>query len=166
MNSKNKEALWKQILDRLTLTEDDQALFAGESLLSLTVTTAQPLAPEEAQLLQELLAEKFGKPVRLQEQKVDARLVGGVLIQYGDHIFDATMKRQLEKMDALMKEIHLSDQDLDHTQNITQALTQGVQSFKDDVDLEEIGVVEKVGDGICTASGAGRCHERGTGCPP
>ena len=44
MNSKNKEALWKQILDRLTLTEDDQALFAGESLLSLTVTTAQPLA--------------------------------------------------------------------------------------------------------------------------
>ena len=73
MNSKNKEALWKQILDRLTLTEDDQALFAGESLLSLTVTTAQPLAPEEAQLLQELLAEKFGKPVRLQEQKVDAR---------------------------------------------------------------------------------------------
>ena len=155
MNSKNKEALWKQILDRLTLTEDDQALFAGESLLSLTVTTAQPLAPEEAQLLQELLAEKFGKPVRLQEQKVDARLVGGVLIQYGDHIFDATMKRQLEKMDALMKEIHLSDQDLDHTQNITQALTQGVQSFKDDVDLEEIGVVEKVGDGICTASGLG-----------
>ena len=114
INSKNKEALWKQILDRLTVTKDDRALFAGESVLPLTVTTAQPLAPEETELLTALLSEKFGKPVRLQEQKVDARLVGGVLIQYGDHIFDATMKRQLEKMDALMKEIHLSDQDREH----------------------------------------------------
>jgi len=155
MNSKNKEALWKQILDRLTVTKDDRALFAGESVLPLTVTTAQPLAPEETELLTALLSEKFGKPVRLQEQKVDARLVGGVLIQYGDHIFDATMKRQLEKMDALMKEIHLSDQDLEQTGNITAALTQGVQSFYEGVDLEEIGVVEKVGDGICTATGLG-----------
>lgn len=155
MNSKNKEALWKQILDRLTVTKDDRALFAGESVLPLTVTTAQPLAPEETELLTALLSEKFGKPVRLQEQKVDARLVGGVLIQYGDHIFDATMKRQLEKMDALMKEIHLSDQDLEQTGNITAALTQGVQSFHEGVDLEEIGVVEKVGDGICTATGLG-----------
>ena len=32
MNSKNKEALWKQILDRVTLTEEDQALFAGQEL--------------------------------------------------------------------------------------------------------------------------------------
>lgn len=155
MNSKNKEALWKQILDRLTVTKDDRALFAGESVLPLTVTTAQPLAPEETELLTALLSEKFGKHVRLQEQKVDARLVGGVLIQYGDHIFDATMKRQLEKMDALMKEIHLSDQDLEQTGNITAALTQGVQSFHEGVDLEEIGVVEKVGDGICTATGLG-----------
>lgn len=30
MNSKSKEALWKQILDRLTLTEEDQTLFEGE----------------------------------------------------------------------------------------------------------------------------------------
>ena len=36
MNSKNKEALWKQILDRLTVTKDDRALFAGESVLPLT----------------------------------------------------------------------------------------------------------------------------------
>ena len=63
MNSKNKEALWKQILDRLTVTKDDRALFAGESVLPLTVTTAQPLAPEETELLTALLSEKFGKPV-------------------------------------------------------------------------------------------------------
>lgn len=155
MNSKSKEALWKQILDRLTLTQEDQTLFEGEDLLPVTVTTARPLTTEEAGLLQELLTEKFHKPVELQEQKVDSKVVGGVLIQYGDHIFDATMKRQLEKMDAIMKVIHLNDQDLDQTEKMTDALAQGVKSFHNDVDLEEIGVVEKVGDGICTASGLG-----------
>lgn len=155
MNSKSKEVLWKQILDRLTLTQEDQTLFEGEDLLPVTVTTARPLTTEEAGLLQELLTEKFHKPVELQEQKVDSKVVGGVLIQYGDHIFDATMKRQLEKMDAIMKAIHLNDQDLDQTEKMTDALAQGVKSFHNDVDLEEIGVVEKVGDGICTASGLG-----------
>lgn len=155
MNSKSKEALWKQILDRLTLTQEDQTLFEGEDLLPVTVTTARPLTTEEAGLLQELLTEKFHKPVELQEQKVDSKVVGGVLIQYGDHIFDATMKRQLEKMDAIMKAIHLNDQELDQTEKMTDALAQGVKSFHNDVDLEEIGVVEKVGDGICTASGLG-----------
>ena len=155
MNSKSKEALWKQILDRLTLTQEDQTLFEGEDLLPVTVTTARPLTTEEAGLLQELLTEKFHKPVELQEQKVDSKVVGGVLIQYGDHIFDATMKRQLEKMDAIMKAIHLNDQDLDQTEKMTDALAQGVKSFHNDVDLEEIGMVEKVGDGICTASGLG-----------
>lgn len=155
MNSKSKEALWKQILDRLTLTQEDQTLFEGEDLLPVTVTTARPLTTEEAGLLQELLTEKFHKPVELQEQKVDSKVVGGVLIQYGDHIFDATMKRQLEKMDAIMKAIHLNDQDLDQTEKMTDALAQGVKSFHNDVDLEEISVVEKVGDGICTASGLG-----------
>ena len=155
MNSKNKEALWKQILDRVTLTEDDQALFAGQELLPVTVTTARPLEAEEATLLEKLLTEKFQKPVQIGQQKVDPKVVGGVLVQYGDHIFDATMQRQLAKMDALMKEIHLQDQDLEKPANMTEALSQGVKKFQDQVDLEEIGVVEKVGDGICTASGLG-----------
>ena len=88
----------------------------------------------------------------LDSQKVDPKLVGGVLVQYGDHIFDASMKRQLEKMDNIMKAIHLSNQDLDASQSITDSLAKGVQEYQDKVDLEEIGVVEKVGDGICTAS--------------
>ena len=155
MNSKNKEALWKQILDRVTLTEDDQALFAGQELLPVTVTTARPLDAEEATLLEKLLMEKFWKPVQIQQQKVDSKVVGGVLVQYGDHVFDATMQRQLEKMDALMKAIHLQDQDLEKPGNMTEALSQGVKNFQNQVDLEEIGVVEKVGDGICTASGLG-----------
>ncbi|WP_337465224.1 F0F1 ATP synthase subunit delta, partial [Acidaminococcus timonensis] len=155
MNSKNKEALWKQILDRVTLTEDDQALFAGQELLPVTVTTARPLDAEEATLLEKLLMEKFRKPVQIQQQKVDPKVVGGVLVQYGDHVFDATMQRQLEKMDALMKAIHLQDQDLEKPGNMTEALSQGVKNFQNQVDLEEIGVVEKVGDGICTASGLG-----------
>ena len=56
MNSENKAALWKQILDRVTLTDDDKALFERQSILPLTVSTAQPLSAEEVKLLQSLLA--------------------------------------------------------------------------------------------------------------
>lgn len=103
MNAEENKALWKQILDRLTLTKDDLALFKGQDVLSLTVTTARPLTEEDVPLLEQLLKEKMTVPVRIDKQLVDSKMVGGVLIRWGDHIFDATMKRQLEKMDAIMR---------------------------------------------------------------
>ncbi len=153
MNGEQNKALWKQILDRLTLTKDDLALFEGQAILSLTVTTARPLKDEDVPLLEQLLKDKMTVPVRIDKQLVDPQIVGGVLIRWGDHIFDATMKRQLEKMDTIMRQLRVSDDDLEHTENVAEALTESVQHFQNGVDLEEIGVVEKVGDGICTSSG-------------
>lgn len=155
MNSENKAALWKQILDRLMITDEDRALFAGEDVLPLTLSTAHPLQVEDLQQLQQLLQEKFGKPVRITGKQVIPALVGGVIIRYKDSIFDASMKRQLEKMDQIMQAIHLNGQELGKSTSLTDALQQGVQQFTNQVDLEEIGVVQKVGDGICTASGLG-----------
>ena len=124
------------------------------------MTTARPLETEETTLLEKLLTEKFQKPVQIQQEKVEPKVVGGVLVQYGDHVFDATMQRQLEKMDALMKEIHLQDQDLEKPGNMTEALSQGVKNFQDRVDLEEIGVVEKSRRRDLYRQRAGRSHER------
>lgn len=155
MNAEENKALWKQILDRLTLTKDDLALFKGQDVLSLTVTTARPLTEEDVPLLEQLLKEKMTVPVRIDKQLVDSKMVGGVLIRWGDHIFDATMKQQLEKMDAIMRQLRVTDQELDHTENVAEALTKSVHDFQSGVDLEEIGIVEKVGDGICTSSGLG-----------
>jgi len=155
MNSENKAALWKQILERLTVTEDDKTLFAGEQVLPLDISTARPLHSEDLQLLQQLLEEKFGKPVRFAGQQVIPSLVGGVVVRYKDNIFDASMKRQLEKMDEIMQAIHVSSGAMDNSSSLTDALQQGVRKFTNQVDLEEIGVVQKVGDGICTASGLG-----------
>lgn len=81
--------------------------------------------------------------------------MGGIAVRYEDHIFDATVKRQLEKMDELMKTIHLREESLSGTDHLTDALKAGVEHFDNEVGLEEIGIVKTVGDGICTATGLG-----------
>ena len=81
-------------------------------------------------------------------------------VRYEDHIFDATVKRQLEKMDELMKTIHLREESLSGTDHLTDALKAGVEHFDNEVGLEEIGIVKTVGDGICTADGSWGSYER------
>ena len=140
---------------RLHVTDDDRAIFPAGSVLPLDVTTARPLVGDEEVLVTKLLSEKFGKNVEIASRTVDPSVVGGIAVRYEDHIFDATVKRQLEKMDELMKTIHLREESLSGTDHLTDALKAGVEHFDNEVGLEEIGIVKTVGDGICTATGLG-----------
>lgn len=155
MDSQNKESFWKQVFMRLHVTDDDRAIFPAGSVLPLDVTTARPLVGDEEVLVTKLLSEKFGKNVEIASRTVDPSVVGGIAVRYEDHIFDATVKRQLEKMDELMKTIHLREESLSGTDHLTDALKAGVEHFDNEVGLEEIGIVKTVGDGICTATGLG-----------
>ncbi len=155
MESTNRNKLWKQILDRLNLTDDDRKLFPAGPDLPVSITTARPLEQGDAVTLLKLLNEKFGKNVVIEQQNVDPALVGGVIVRYGDHVFDASMKRQLERMDQLMQKIHLDAEGVSGTAGIKEALEKGLKDYSNDVNLEEIGVVRTVGDGICTATGLG-----------
>jgi F-type H+-transporting ATPase subunit alpha len=155
METTDRRELWKQILERLHITDDDRKLFPAGPDLPVSITTARPLEEGEESLLLSLLNEKFGKKVVVTKQEVDASLVGGIIVRYGDHVFDASMKRQLEKMDQLMQQIHLDAGNTAGTEGLTEALTKGLQQYDNHVNLEEIGVVRTVGDGICTATGLG-----------
>lgn len=52
-----------------------------------------------------------------------------------------------------MGKVQVGDQSLEKPAGIAEALTKEVQDYKVDVDLEEVGVIEKVGDGIATVTG-------------
>ncbi len=155
MDMMDKNTLWKQIFDHLHITEEDRKLFPEGTVLSVDVTTARKLSGDEEALVTRLLSEKFGRTVSIADQTVDPSVVGGISVRYGDHVFDATMKRQLEKMDALMQQIHLNGSGVSGTEHMTDALAKGLENYENKVDLEEIGVVRTVGDGICTATGLG-----------
>ncbi len=70
---------------------------ASKGKIQAQVTTAQPLgAAEEKELIHEL-NELIGKKVEL-KKKVDAGIVGGVVVQVEDTVIDGSTKRALEDL--------------------------------------------------------------------
>jgi F-type H+-transporting ATPase subunit delta len=62
-----------------------------------TITSAAPLDPAVEARLKGALEKQTGKTVLL-DKKVDPSLIGGVITQVGDLVFDGSVKSQLDKM--------------------------------------------------------------------
>jgi len=62
-----------------------------------TVTTAVELAPGERDRLAEQLSERLGKEVRITVE-VDPRILGGLKLQYGDRLIDASVATKLQQL--------------------------------------------------------------------
>ena len=62
-----------------------------------TVTSAAPLDPAIEARLRGALEKQTGKTVLL-DKKIDPSLIGGVVAQVGDLVFDGSVKHQLEKL--------------------------------------------------------------------
>jgi F-type H+-transporting ATPase subunit delta len=61
------------------------------------VTTAVDLDAEERDLLTRQLSERLGKEVRI-SVAVDRRILGGLKLQYGDHLIDASLATKLQQL--------------------------------------------------------------------
>jgi F-type H+-transporting ATPase subunit delta len=68
-----------------------------KGIVSARVTTAAPLSPRELKNLGDRLADFTGKHVTIQSQ-MDASLLGGVVVQLGDTIFDGSLRTQLSEI--------------------------------------------------------------------
>jgi len=68
-----------------------------------TVTAAQPLSPDEVKKLRDTLASLTGQSVVL-EAKTDPRILGGVVTQVGPTQYDGSLKTQLDKLRAELKQ--------------------------------------------------------------
>lgn len=62
-----------------------------------TVTTAVELSPDDRDRIREQLSARLGKEVRL-TAAVDRRIVGGLKLQYGDHLIDASLANRLQQL--------------------------------------------------------------------
>lgn len=83
-----------------SLFEDIKA--AQEGTLEARVTTAFELTAEQLVGLVTKLEAKFGKKISA-SQRVDADLIGGVIIQVGDEVMDASVRGRLQGMAATLK---------------------------------------------------------------
>ena len=119
----------------------------------IKTTVAAPLNEEETAAVAKLIGARLGAEKVTLETVVEPSIIGGIILQIGDQIYDASTKRQLERVKGELGKVDMAGQSLSAPKGIAEALAAKVQSYKADVDLEEFGIVEKVGDGIATVSG-------------
>jgi F-type H+-transporting ATPase subunit delta len=68
-----------------------------------TVTSAQPLPPEELERVRQALAQTTRKSLVL-ESRTDPDLLGGVVAQVGPTVWDGSVRTQLERLRKELKE--------------------------------------------------------------
>ena len=145
-----KKAEENVALIKQQLSDFQMSMNSINELLDVKVITATKLPVTEYQAITEILQEKLGRDIYL-NKTVDPDIVGGIIVQVGDKVFDGSVARKLNKMKTVLKGI-----DIDKYQKpeaIGEALSEELGKFKDTIDLEEVGIVEKVGDGIATVVG-------------
>ena len=123
-----------------------------DKMIAVKVVTAKRLTVSEYESVSVILADKLGKDVYL-EKVVDPEIIGGVIVKIGDEVYDASSRRQLEKITNEMESVDLDGKTIGEAKELTQALNKKVSGYTVDVNLEEVGIIEKVGDGIATVSG-------------
>jgi F-type H+-transporting ATPase subunit delta len=62
-----------------------------------TVTTAVELTAKDRSSVEEELAKRLGKEIRM-HVVVDPRILGGLKLQYGDHLVDASVATRLQQL--------------------------------------------------------------------
>ena len=84
------------------MTLYDQAL----GILRVEATTAVPMSEEQMRALTAKLSEKTKKRVVL-TNTVSADVLGGVLLRYGEHQLDGTLKTRLDTLGAALQSMIL-----------------------------------------------------------
>ena len=121
-----------------------------KELLDVNVTTAKKLSADEYQSIAEILTEKLGREIFL-NKKVDPSILGGIIVQVGDKVFDASALRKLKKMEIALNGIDVHE--YTKPEDMGDVLSSKLENYNVDADLEEVGIVEKIGDGIATVIG-------------
>lgn len=68
-----------------------------------SVTSAEPLSDSQVATLKAALKDAMGKDVLL-DQKIDAELIGGLVVQVGSRMIDTSLRTKLNAMKFAMKE--------------------------------------------------------------
>jgi F-type H+-transporting ATPase subunit alpha len=152
MLNDEKLSLIERYLQKYELKASDVAEVGPDNRLKVLIITASILTAPEKERVAKVLSEKMGCQVIL-ETTVDPTIIGGIIVRAGDQVYDASTRRQLEKVRGELNKVEMHGQTLEKPEGITGALAEKVQGYTPQVDLEEVGVIEKVGDGIATVQG-------------
>jgi len=99
---KNRAVLLPEMVREFERMVDE---FRGEA--DAQVTTATPLSAQQIADLQVALQKRFGVKVRL-HLHVDPEVLGGLQVQVGDKLLDATVRTKLTRLSEQLKRVKVS----------------------------------------------------------
>ena len=152
MASDEKLSLILKSLEKLQLAGDKLKSVASNGIIPVVLTTAKELTVSEKDTVAKFIGDKLGYLVYL-ETTVDPSIIGGSVLKAGDQIYDASVKRQMEKVSDAMAKETVKGGALTDFAAVTESLTKTVEKTDIQPDMEEVGTIEKVGDGIATVTG-------------
>ncbi len=90
---------------RITLMPEIAALFeqsraAVEGISAVDITTAFPLSDAEINGISEAISKHIGKKVKMHTAE-NKDLIGGIIIQIGDSVIDASLRGHLESLNSM-----------------------------------------------------------------
>jgi F-type H+-transporting ATPase subunit delta len=102
----------------IRLTAQNRRLFAVEAMirgyralvarsrgeLTASVTVAEPLSDARLQEVRDTLREVTSKDVKV-DVKVDPKIIGGIIVQLGSRMVDASLRTKLSAIQTAMKEV-------------------------------------------------------------
>lgn len=153
MASDEKLSLILKSLDKLQLAGDKLKSVASNGIIPVVLTTAKELTVSEKDTVAKFIGDKLGYLVYL-ETTVDPSIIGGSVLKAGDQIYDASVKRQMEKVSDAMAKNNAKGSLTDFSA-VAESLAKTVEETDIKPDMEEVGTIEKVGDGIATVTGLG-----------
>lgn len=87
---KRREMVIDNIIDEFERFRD-----LREGRIHVYLTSARPLDRDQTDALRAQIERSSGKKVRVHE-KVEPRVLGGLVVKVGDHVLDGTLRRRLE----------------------------------------------------------------------
>lgn len=83
------------------LDDYERLVDEAEGRVRATVTAAIELSSDDRELIGERLSKRLGKEVRVTAE-VDRRILGGLRLQYGDHLIDASVATRLQQLRRIL----------------------------------------------------------------
>ncbi|HHY32117.1 MAG TPA: F0F1 ATP synthase subunit alpha [Firmicutes bacterium] len=141
----------------------------AERPVRVIVRTARPLSPELGETIRTRVSEGLGRPILLFFEE-DPSLLGGITLQIGNTVVDASLSRSLEEIRAKLAEyFHLAalgtapgvpggepEGDWKGPKLTSEMLRTAIELVKKHTPapvVEEVGTVISVGDGVARISG-------------
>ncbi|MDB5478909.1 MAG: atpA, partial [Alphaproteobacteria bacterium] len=141
--------------DRLDLIEQINASYGEavqklQGIVTVEATTATALNDKEQQdITAKIMALVGGKEINIQN-KVDPKILGGMIVQIGSVQIDDSVKTKLDRMKKHMQNAKVSAL---RASEITEVIADKIVNFDARPETVEIGTVMSYGDGVARAYG-------------